>query len=76
MMTFDQLHETLLRHVGKRARVTSLTGAGREATHDPGLIGTWREYPTIGGKLVGGEYDPPVRVEIMQDNGRYAEVSC
>jgi hypothetical protein len=74
-MTLDDLHALLLGHVGQRVRVTTLNGVGREAAHPTGKVGTWREYPTIGGYLVGGEYDNPVRVEVLGTNGRYQVVA-
>ncbi len=74
-MKLDTLHEILLRYVGERARVTIVNGVGRECVTPTGQIGTWREYPTISSRLVGGEYNNASRVEILQPNGRYAVVA-
>lgn len=74
-MNLDELHTMLLDYVGKRARITIVNGVGREATKAPGVIGTWREYPTINGRLVGGEYDNAARVEILGENGRYQVIA-
>ena len=55
--------------VGGRVRVTYPNG-GRRA----GEVGRWREYATVGGSIVGGEYDGAVKVEALGAKGRYEEV--
>lgn len=52
--------------LGGRVRVSYPNGARKS-----GVVGRWREYPTVGGCIVGGEYDGAVKVEVLAANGRY-----
>ena len=69
------MYAILANHRGEYARVTVRTGAGRDAVHPSGLIGSWKDYLTLGGSLVGGEYANAVKIEVRGENGRYAEVT-
>ena len=83
--TYDEVIERVRPLVGERIRLTSFNGFQRV-----GHVGLWHcageDHPTlgayqsgerwIGGHLMGGEFDGTiVKVEKMQDNGRYAEVA-
>ena len=85
-MTYDEVMGRVRPLVGERIRLTSFNGFQRV-----GHVGLWygipgEEHPTLGayqsgerwlgGNLMGGEFDGTItKIEVMQDNGRYVEVS-